>query len=104
MICEHEAELDNLRRAITREREWHPDLRLTAAESRMLALLYKRSGCRKEALASVLTGDASSSLDSVKTIISRLRKKLPPGCGIAIVQGFYSITNKPALKPYIVRI
>lgn len=51
MISEEERELGCLRRAITRERSWNPDLGLSRGQARMLSLLYKRQAVRPEALA-----------------------------------------------------
>lgn len=100
MTCDHELELDNLRRAITREREFDPKLQLWKGEARMLALLYKRPGVRMEALCAV-TG---SEPESVRVQLSRLRKKLPDGVGIASIGGFYSLTGKDIMRDYVVRI
>lgn len=105
MTCQHELELESLRRAITRQREFSPELGLWAGEARMLALLYKRPACKPEALSAVYSGNAeSSSNESIRVGISRMRRKLPAGVGIHHSRGSYRLTGKDILKDYIIRI
>lgn len=103
MISEEEMELDCLRRAITRERSWNPDLQLSRGQARMLALLYKREAVRPEALAATYGGDPTNTA-SIRVGVSRLRGKLPLGVGIVAEHNLYRLTGKERLTEHIVRI
>jgi len=104
MICEHELELDNLRRAITRGREFDPELGFTAGQRRMLSLLFKRLYVRPEALGAILSGSGVYNGPSLRATVSMLRRKLPDGVVIEHRQGFYQLIGKEELKKYIIRI
>ena len=106
MICEHEIALADLRRSLARERVFSPKLGLTAGESRMLALLYKREYVRPEALRVTYmdTLEGSQDYTSMRVGISKMRRKLPAGVVIHVAKGFYELTGKEVLRDYIIRI
>ena len=103
MISKEERELGCLRRAITRERSWNPDLGLSRGQARMLSLLYKRQAVRPEALAATYGGDPNN-IDSIRVGISKLRGKLPRGVCIVAQNNLYRLTGKERLRDHIVRI
>ena len=99
-----ENELDCLRRAIGRNREFQCQLGLSKGEARLLALLYKRERVSREALAAVYCTAGKINLDSIKVAISRIRKKLPSGTGVVKDRKSYKLLGKDKVEPYIERI
>lgn len=99
-----ENELDCLRRAIRRDRQFSNDLRLSKGEAKMLALLYKRERVRAEALAAVFCNGGLFNADSLKVGLSRLRQKLPAGCVISKEMRSYRLHGREQVKQYIERV
>ena len=109
--CEAAEALRQLRAAIHRERAFDLRLKLSPAQARGLALLYKRSICTKQALESVIVANPDMSDvpgDVVKVHISHIRRKLRP-FNIEIITCWghgYALKpeHKEKLKPLIVSI
>jgi hypothetical protein len=98
-----EWELQCLRKAIGRDRQWHPALGLSPGLGRMLSLAYKRDFVRPHALAAVYGGDPDA-IESVRVGVVKLRQRLPKGVKLVNVKGFYRLEGKEKLCDFIVRI
>jgi hypothetical protein len=98
-----EWELECLRKAIGRDRQWHPDLGLSPGLGRMLSLAYKRDFVRPHALAAVYGGDPDN-IESVRVGVVRLRQRLPKGVRLVNKKGLYKLEGKEKLRDFIIRI
>jgi len=105
-MSDPEWELECLRKAIARHRQWAIELKLTRGQSRMLALLYKREVCSHEALQMMTDHGVDNSTNANPVYVHRINKKLKStGARIVAVWGVgYRLEGRDKLKKHIIHI